>query len=718
MTIKKLIALTVIVTSVFMLYSHPIMASSSTNPDFNDDGCIDREDYTLLMSNIRSRNPYDVKYDLNEDNMVNRADARVMVSLFTNPRGAKCPIPLKVAIPSLERIASDPTDGSLYVKDEVLIGVSRDIEVSEILSIVDTEGGKIIGSSIGVAVIQVQFDTITDSVSLDAKIAQLMSYDIIEIAGRSMLVDTRKVPDIGKDPEWARFEPEDTWNEMNPRLENASLEFIKMPSAWDFTTGNSTVRIAIIDEGFDTSHEDLISQIVLDGGVLTRKPTMHGTLVAGIVGATGNSIHGITGMLWDTQLMLFGVRAFPLSAASWLSQIDAAEDAIDSGAKIINLSSGNTSNVSFQNWAWKSLINWKGKDTLFVFATGNEVGDDAMSTPSSLAADPELDNVISVTAIEFDWGDASTNRLKGFGGSVSVAAPGQAYSTSYIEELVNSYGSDFGTSFATPYVSGLAGLLWSIDETLTPAQVKDFIIRGAEQDESGRKVPGESFYVIDAAESLRLLSPPPSETTLFQDDFNRPNSSEIGNGWTKLVGGSDIELVDGAVRVNVVSSENLPLSGIFRFVDYVGDVTLKGTIYETNGFRGLSRRYMASIGVLGDGSPSSGYHIRFARSDINFNNSQVILFDNGVIVQTIFSTFQFGSEIAVEVTFREDGVVSGTVSGDSQQFDFDFPHRTVESNGEYIYFEADRPDTRRTSSYRFHGLDDFSVIGESRLIPN
>jgi len=59
--------------------------------DLNFDGCVDREDYLALMSNIRSGGPFNSLFDLNGDGAVNRADARTLVGLFTNPRGASCP---------------------------------------------------------------------------------------------------------------------------------------------------------------------------------------------------------------------------------------------------------------------------------------------------------------------------------------------------------------------------------------------------------------------------------------------------------------------------------------------------------------------------------------------------------------------------------------------------------------------------------------------------
>ena len=39
---------------------------------------------------IRAAEPKDLEHDLNGDGMVNRADARTLVGLFTNPRGAAC----------------------------------------------------------------------------------------------------------------------------------------------------------------------------------------------------------------------------------------------------------------------------------------------------------------------------------------------------------------------------------------------------------------------------------------------------------------------------------------------------------------------------------------------------------------------------------------------------------------------------------------------------
>ena len=65
----------------------------------------------------------------------------------------------------------------------------------------------------------------------------------------------------------------------------------------------------------------------------------HGTVTAGIIGAVGNNLTGITGVDWTAQIM--AVKALDSSGAG--SDINAAEAidyAVDHGAKVINASWG------------------------------------------------------------------------------------------------------------------------------------------------------------------------------------------------------------------------------------------------------------------------------------------------------------------------------------------------------------------------------------------
>ncbi|PTN10006.1 C13 family peptidase [Nitrosomonas aestuarii] len=58
--------------------------------DLNKDLCVDRSDLAILLTEIRKSLPHNLTYDLNADGIVNIADARKLVTLFTHDRGAAC----------------------------------------------------------------------------------------------------------------------------------------------------------------------------------------------------------------------------------------------------------------------------------------------------------------------------------------------------------------------------------------------------------------------------------------------------------------------------------------------------------------------------------------------------------------------------------------------------------------------------------------------------
>ena len=58
--------------------------------DLNNNGCVDKTDYNILMNAIRLRST-DQKYDLNCDGKVDAADARTLMLHFTLPNGVPCP---------------------------------------------------------------------------------------------------------------------------------------------------------------------------------------------------------------------------------------------------------------------------------------------------------------------------------------------------------------------------------------------------------------------------------------------------------------------------------------------------------------------------------------------------------------------------------------------------------------------------------------------------
>jgi subtilisin family serine protease len=112
---------------------------------------------------------------------------------------------------------------------------------------------------------------------------------------------------------------------------------------------------------------------------------------------------------------------------------------------------------------------------LFVCAAGNDGNniDDTPDFPASYA--PDFPNAISVAAVDAGGGLASFSNVGHR--SVSLAAPGVFICST----VPGGYSCSFsGTSMSTPYVSGIAVLLWSREPSLTPAQVKQRIVDTSE----------------------------------------------------------------------------------------------------------------------------------------------------------------------------------------------------------------------------------------------
>jgi subtilisin family serine protease len=258
---------------------------------------------------------------------------------------------------------------------------------------------------------------------------------------------------------------------------------IDAPEAWDLTTGNAQLTVAVVDTGIDYNHPDLQSNIwtnddPIDGvdndanGKVddlrgwnfvtnTNNPAddhSHGTHVAGTVGARGNNTTGITGVNWVVKLMALKAA----DATGLFDDVDivaAFAYACANGAKVINGSFGGDAYSQAIHDAIEAC-----PAALFVFAAGNDSADNDV-VPSYPCNDPAK-NVVCVAAT------SSSDNLASFsnhGGIVELAAPGDVIFSTLPG---GTYGNKSGTSMATPHVAGAAALVLAHRPTLTPVEVR------------------------------------------------------------------------------------------------------------------------------------------------------------------------------------------------------------------------------------------------------
>ncbi|MCL0030410.1 S8 family serine peptidase, partial [Thermodesulfovibrionales bacterium] len=226
---------------------------------------------------------------------------------------------------------------------------------------------------------------------------------------------------------------------------------IDAPEAWGITTGSPDVIIAVIDTGVNYLHPELAGNMWTNPAELTGVAEVdddgngftddirgwdffdedsspmdfngHGTHVAGTIAAQGNNTAGITGVMWDAQIMalkISGVKAF----AATSDIVQAINYAVEEGAHIINASWGGpgcwTTDASGKSLLRDAIEAAGTAGVLFVAAAGND-GTCNDTTPF-FPASYSLDNIISVAAT--NQHDNLTPWSNYGATSVDVAAPG------------------------------------------------------------------------------------------------------------------------------------------------------------------------------------------------------------------------------------------------------------------------------------------------------
>jgi subtilisin family serine protease len=287
---------------------------------------------------------------------------------------------------------------------------------------------------------------------------------------------------------------------------------IDAPRAWDITTGSNDVVAVVLDTGIDVAHEDLgpnvwVNPHEIAGNGLdddangfvddangwnflektnqvfkSASEDLHGTHVAGSIGAAGNNGKGVTGVAWRAKLMSLKFLGGSKGKGSTGNAIRGINYAIDQRNRGVNVTVINASwGGPNESQSLREAITAAGEaGILFVCSAGNE-GADVDQTPEFPSGFGGLQTCLSVAAM------TSVDSLAAFSNyghdAVGVAAPGQSIlSTAPGNQFSpnGAYATLSGTSMSAPYVSGIAVLLWSHEPSLTPAQVKQRIVSTSE----------------------------------------------------------------------------------------------------------------------------------------------------------------------------------------------------------------------------------------------
>ena len=252
-------------------------------------------------------------------------------------------------------------------------------------------------------------------------------------------------------------------------------------------------RVFILDTGVDAAHEDLKAHYKSVNSKYDNDPRGHGTHCAGIAAAVSNNGVGVASFYPNGSFVeLTSIKVLSSSGMGTQRQIiQGIIDAADNGADVISLSLGGRSNQSRQTAYNKAMKYATDKGAIVVVAAGNS------NRNAKDYAPVNAKGVIGVSAIDQKLDRAVfSNYVSDI--PMGVAAPGvDVYST-----LPGSkYGALNGTSMATPYVAGLAGLLKSIQPNLTTKEVYQILTQTG-RSTSNNKETGKLIQPFEAVKRV------------------------------------------------------------------------------------------------------------------------------------------------------------------------------------------------------------------------
>lgn len=342
--------------------------------------------------------------------------------------------------------------------------------------------------------------------------------------------------------------------------------------AWDVITNSTAILIAIVDSGCNYSHEDLKDNIWRNPSETPNNRVdddrngyvddyngydfqnndadplddfEHGSLVSGIIAASGNNDIGISGISWNSKIMC--LKVLDSVGNSTISKaVEAIDFAIFHGAKVINMSWGYVPSASPSRTLEEAILRAQAAGVLVVASAGNGTqgfgynNDENINLANYPSSYPQ-DNIIAVAATD------PSDRLTAFSNygarTVDLGAPGISILSTH---PTRGYSFFTGTSAAAPHVSGTVALVWALNPNLHYSEIKRLVIEtgDAMPTLSGKSLSGTRLNISNAinaspAAGGHLLESP---SPLSDGNGNSISTNDDDSGISSQSGGCQLSV--------------------------------------------------------------------------------------------------------------------------------------------------------------------------------
>ncbi|MEW6049566.1 MAG: S8 family serine peptidase [Candidatus Zixiibacteriota bacterium] len=261
--------------------------------------------------------------------------------------------------------------------------------------------------------------------------------------------------------------PNDPYYQYQWHLQSVREGAQNVDSAWEYTTGDTAIKLCVIDVGVHTGHVDLINRISegfngFDNSTNIHMVSIgdeHGTLVTGLIGAEGNNAAVVAGVNWQSPI-LYG-KAGTDPTVDPVAGVRCIDWARRRDASVVSMSWGTYGGEYAGEEAAATYNAWKS-DILLFAAKGN----DATATTHYPS---DLFGVIGVGAC---IPQGARSSFSNYGPNLDLMAAGEGIVTTSTSGGVT---STQGTSMSTPIAAGVASLILSYKKDLTADEVEQIM---------------------------------------------------------------------------------------------------------------------------------------------------------------------------------------------------------------------------------------------------
>ncbi|MCL2164311.1 MAG: S8 family serine peptidase [Oscillospiraceae bacterium] len=532
---------------------------------------------------------------------------------------------------------------------------------------------------------------------------------------------------------WDNYYDEE-WDEESPDGGNWGLEAIQAPSAWAYNTYFSKMKIGVIDDGFDTTHEDLTLTISTDDkNDNWNIPRDHGTHVAGIIGAAPNNGKGISGIVWNLDLLCYCAsetqeiseedKPTPISETKVYKGIDSL---LKNNCKVINMSLGWPDLLSATQverhgeTASKAIEQWlaKGKDFIIVQSAGNgvpltnspntKVGVSALFNgffssvteyncySKKIPVREIMDRIIIVANAEKTSNGYQLARSSNGGSQISIAAPGtNIYSTVVSDEqngrFYGQYKNMSGTSMAAPMVAGVVALVWSVNPNnllFTGSFVRNIVCNTAGATNTWVADNPDSPTASPNSNGYRMVNAKLAvETAIKLTHHTGTLSGQVNDVDTNEPLRDAVIIIKSADKSKDISTKTKS-DGTFNVVLPIGNYTVEVSV-ETGEDYYESQSLNTTITLL---PPTTNLFVKLKKAK-----------NLGILTGTVYEmgTTQRLSGVLVEVQlYRQDNILQSALTDENGKYEFEL----TKDRAYDLHFSKD--------GYNGKWVDNFMLLGD------